>query len=92
MIFNEFVLTTRPYIRTVTIVKPEWYVAFSPSGISPSLMFFIRLLEYATSYFDLNALPDGETKRALVAVYRKKTGKRKEVEGSSSRKTKKLKT
>ena len=24
VIFNEFVLTTRPYIRTVTIVQPEW--------------------------------------------------------------------
>ena len=26
VIFNEFVLTTRPYIRTVSIVQPEWYV------------------------------------------------------------------
>ena len=26
VIFNEFVLTTRPYIRTVTTVQPEWYV------------------------------------------------------------------
>ena len=24
VIFNEFVLTTRPYIRTVTTVQPEW--------------------------------------------------------------------
>jgi len=24
VIFNEFVLTTRPYIRTVTEVRPEW--------------------------------------------------------------------
>ena len=26
VLFNEFVLTTRPYIRTVTEVRPEWYV------------------------------------------------------------------
>jgi pre-mRNA-splicing factor ATP-dependent RNA helicase DHX15/PRP43 len=26
VIFNEFVLTTRPYIRTVSEVKPEWSV------------------------------------------------------------------
>jgi len=26
VIFNEFVLTTRPYIRTVTEVRPEWQV------------------------------------------------------------------
>lgn len=24
VLFNEFVLTTRPYIRTVTVVQPEW--------------------------------------------------------------------
>ncbi|KAF9650365.1 P-loop containing nucleoside triphosphate hydrolase protein [Thelephora ganbajun] len=24
VLFNEFVLTTRPYIRTVTVVNPEW--------------------------------------------------------------------
>ena len=24
VLFNEFVLTTRPYIRTVTDVRPEW--------------------------------------------------------------------
>ncbi|THH14191.1 hypothetical protein EW146_g6109 [Bondarzewia mesenterica] len=28
VIFNEFVLTTRPYIRTVTDVKPEWLLEF----------------------------------------------------------------
>ena len=29
VLFNEFVLTTRPYIRTVTVVNPEWFVRFS---------------------------------------------------------------
>lgn len=24
VLFNEFVLTTRPYIRTVTAIRPEW--------------------------------------------------------------------
>jgi pre-mRNA-splicing factor ATP-dependent RNA helicase DHX15/PRP43 len=27
VVFNEFVLTTTPYIRTVSVVEPEWYVA-----------------------------------------------------------------
>ena len=27
VIFNEFVLTTRPYIRTVSEVQAEWYVS-----------------------------------------------------------------
>ncbi|KAF9221070.1 P-loop containing nucleoside triphosphate hydrolase protein [Gyrodon lividus] len=30
VIFNEFVLTTRPYIRTVTDVRPEWLLEFAP--------------------------------------------------------------
>ncbi|GJE93624.1 ATP-dependent RNA helicase [Phanerochaete sordida] len=30
VIFNEFVLTTRPYIRTVTMVQPEWLLEYAP--------------------------------------------------------------
>jgi len=30
VIFNEFVLTTRPYIRTVTEVEPEWLLELAP--------------------------------------------------------------
>ncbi|KAH7914909.1 P-loop containing nucleoside triphosphate hydrolase protein [Hygrophoropsis aurantiaca] len=30
VIFNEFVLTTRPYIRTVTEVRPEWLLEYAP--------------------------------------------------------------
>ncbi|KAG8989420.1 DEAH-box ATP-dependent RNA helicase prp43 [Tulasnella sp. JGI-2019a] len=29
VLFNEFVLTTRPFIRTVTDVKPEWLLEFA---------------------------------------------------------------
>lgn len=36
---------------------------------------FIRLLEYATNYFDLSSFPDGETKRALQRVANKRSGK-----------------
>jgi len=31
VIFNEFVLTTRPYIRTVTDVRPEWLLELAPA-------------------------------------------------------------
>ncbi|KAG2112206.1 P-loop containing nucleoside triphosphate hydrolase protein, partial [Suillus discolor] len=57
VIFNEFVVTNRPYIRTVTGVQPAW------------------LLEYARLYFDLKDWPDSETKRALVRVANKMTGR-----------------
>ncbi|TFK51412.1 P-loop containing nucleoside triphosphate hydrolase protein [Heliocybe sulcata] len=70
--FHEFVLTTRPYIRTVTEVRPDW------------------LLEFAPQYFDLQTLPEGETKRALQRVLNKKMGKRVEG-GKSERPAKKLK-
>jgi len=30
VIFNEFVLTARPYIRTVTEVRPEWLLEYAP--------------------------------------------------------------
>ena len=28
VVFNEFVLTTTPYIRTVSAVEPEWCASF----------------------------------------------------------------
>ncbi|KAH8112475.1 P-loop containing nucleoside triphosphate hydrolase protein [Phellopilus nigrolimitatus] len=31
VIFNEFVLTTRPYLRTVTDVRPEWLLEYAPT-------------------------------------------------------------
>lgn len=71
VIFNEFVLTTRPYIRTVTLVKPEW------------------LLEYASAYFDLKVFPDGETKRALLRVANKSSGRRVNPSEGDERKAKK---
>ncbi|KAF8645372.1 hypothetical protein AX16_007875 [Volvariella volvacea WC 439] len=30
VLFNEFVLTTRPYIRTVSEVQPEWLLEYAP--------------------------------------------------------------
>ncbi|KAJ2972637.1 hypothetical protein NUW54_g12221 [Trametes sanguinea] len=57
VVFNEFVMTTKPYIRTVSKVKPEW------------------LLEYAPDYNDLLTFPDGETKRALLRIQKKRASK-----------------
>ncbi|KAH8105458.1 P-loop containing nucleoside triphosphate hydrolase protein [Cristinia sonorae] len=38
VIFNEFVLTTRPYIRTVTTVKPEWLLEYATTYFDFSTM------------------------------------------------------
>ncbi|KAG6373562.1 P-loop containing nucleoside triphosphate hydrolase protein [Boletus reticuloceps] len=36
VLFNEFVLTTRPYIRTVTDVRPEWLLEYAPVYFDPA--------------------------------------------------------
>ncbi|TFY61068.1 hypothetical protein EVG20_g7198 [Dentipellis fragilis] len=38
IIFNEFVLTKQPYIRTVTDVKPQWLLQFAPAYFDLSLL------------------------------------------------------
>lgn len=40
VVFNEFVLTTRPYIRTVSEVRPEWYVSALEAPASLDCFFF----------------------------------------------------
>lgn len=56
VLYHEFVLTSRNYIRTVIEVKPEW------------------LLDFAPSYYDLNDdFPEGETKKELMRILKKKT-------------------
>jgi len=43
VIFNEFVLTTRPYIRTVTEVYPEWLVLLTPPFLWRSVLIIFHL-------------------------------------------------
>jgi pre-mRNA-splicing factor ATP-dependent RNA helicase DHX15/PRP43 len=66
VIFNELVSTGRNYIRTVSEVKPEWYVCtfLASHGVTNCS----RLLEIAPNYFDISSFPEGETKRALQRV------------------------
>jgi pre-mRNA-splicing factor ATP-dependent RNA helicase DHX15/PRP43 len=67
VIYNEFVLTTKNYIRTVTDVKREcfkslsfWdYISF-PFSISAEW-----LLTIAPQYYDLDNFPQCEAKRQL---------------------------
>ncbi|ELU35913.1 oligonucleotide/oligosaccharide-binding (OB)-fold domain-containing protein [Rhizoctonia solani AG-1 IA] len=69
VLFNEFVLTTRPFIRTVVEIRPEWYA----------------LLEHAGMYYDLNTFPDSEAKRSLQRIIKKKLGKSDNGERSRKR-------
>lgn len=57
-----------------------------------SVWFARRLLELAPNYFDLSAFPNGETKRALLAVAKKRTsGSRGQSAEADGRKAKKAK-
>ena len=62
VLFNEFVLTTRPYIRTVTEIRPEW------------------LLELAADYYNLETFTDGDAKRSLQRVLKKRKRKGKKAD------------
>lgn len=72
VIYNEFVLTTKNYIRTVTDVKRELTLhihSHSPSSHSIKYCLFgitaEWLLSLAPQYYDLNNFPQCEAKRQL---------------------------
>jgi pre-mRNA-splicing factor ATP-dependent RNA helicase DHX15/PRP43 len=85
VLYNEFVLTTKNFIRTVTYIRGEWCVhepcvmrcgvagsALAASlSISASLCSLCRLVEIAPHYFDLSNFPKGEARRALERLYLK---------------------
>lgn len=75
VLFNEFVITTRPYIRTVTTVNPEWFVQ-PPAPIDPTINAFSRLLQDAAAYYDIDSWKDSEAKRSLLRVRDKLLGRR----------------
>ncbi|GMH37686.1 hypothetical protein BSKO_05559 [Bryopsis sp. KO-2023] len=54
VVYQEFVLTTRNYIRTVTELKGEW------------------LIDVANHYYDTANFPQGDAKRALELLYKKR--------------------
>jgi pre-mRNA-splicing factor ATP-dependent RNA helicase DHX15/PRP43 len=65
VIYNEFVLTTKNYIRTVTDVKRECFVDTERCSY---LFFSISaewLLKLAPQYYDLSNFPQCEAKRQL---------------------------
>jgi pre-mRNA-splicing factor ATP-dependent RNA helicase DHX15/PRP43 len=53
-LYNEFVLTSKNYIRTVTEVQPEW------------------LFDACPEYFELSSIKNGEAKRKLERVYKRR--------------------
>ncbi len=91
--FNEFVLTSKSFIRTVTTVKPEWYVLpFQTHSQTSNSPWRSRLLEYGGEYFNFKTFPKGEAKTALQRLVNKEMGKRfDEVSGPMENRKKKKK-
>ena len=75
VLFNEFVLTTRHYIRTVTTVNPEWFVHLNMS-VDSTPNVFSRLLRDAANYYDIDSWKDSEAKSSLLRIRNKLLGKR----------------
>lgn len=66
VIYNEFVLTTKNYIRTVTDVKRKFQSKGSEQLLTYSSSFTAEwLLKIAPQYYDLNNFPQCEAKRQL---------------------------
>lgn len=74
VLFNEFVLTTRHYIRTVTTVNPEWFVHLSML-VNSMLNVFSRLLRDAANYYDIDSWKKSEVKTTLLRVRDKLLGR-----------------
>jgi len=66
VLFNEFILTSRPYIRTVTEIRPEWLLQYGGQYFDLSSPGF----------------PESETKRALKSVLARQPGKSGEGAGT----------
>ena len=67
-LYNEFVLTTKNYIRTVTDVRPEWLVrAKKLLKFSRTKIYF--QIQIAPQYYDVNSFPEGsDARRKLNAI------------------------
>ena len=72
VLYNEFVLTTKNYIRTCSDIKADWYVCYvycvyGCVCVSPPS----RLLKIAPQYYDLGNFPQCEAKRQLEKIHAK---------------------
>lgn len=85
LVYNEFVLTTKNYIRTVTVVKPEWLlVSLSIIKLTSRKINANILQDIAPTYYDITTFGKGEVKNALARTIDKI--RRKEATKSGGRK------
>jgi pre-mRNA-splicing factor ATP-dependent RNA helicase DHX15/PRP43 len=74
VLYNEFVLTTKNYIRTITSIKPEWLLVsdliFPHQSVyfhgSMLMFFFFSWQEISPNYYDVSSFPKGDIRSALL--------------------------
>lgn len=82
VLYNEFVLTTKNYIRTVSDIKAEWYhmphilhtfleLKLLTAFIITYLFLFQRLVKIAPQYYEMSNFPQCEAKRVLERIIAK---------------------
>jgi pre-mRNA-splicing factor ATP-dependent RNA helicase DHX15/PRP43 len=65
VLYNEFVLTTKNYIRTVVAIKPEWLLVRSVFSIHHYLHLLTPKQDIAPTYYDVNSFPKGDIRSSL---------------------------
>ena len=87
VVYNEFVLTTKNYIRTVTAVKPEWLiVSFTCFFFSTITCLWLMVFQdIAPTYYDIMTFPKGEIRSALLRAAERLSRKEKLRSDSSRR-------
>lgn len=92
VIYNEYVLTSRNFIRTVTDVRGDWYPpSLSLNGdpvnalgnsendaVELMVLSYCRLVDIARHYYDLVNFPQCEAKRVLERLYKKREWEKEE--------------
>jgi pre-mRNA-splicing factor ATP-dependent RNA helicase DHX15/PRP43 len=72
VVYNEFVLTTKNYVRTVTAIKPEWLlVSALPISMAARVYILTISQDIAPVYYDIETFPKGEIKTALQRAHEK---------------------
>jgi pre-mRNA-splicing factor ATP-dependent RNA helicase DHX15/PRP43 len=83
VIYNEFVLTTKNFIRTVTAVKPEWLLVCT-THLDMFLDYILTTVQdIAPTYYEISEFKNPDISRALTRVQDRM--KRREMERASRR-------
>lgn len=87
VLYNEFVLTTKNYIRTVTAVKPEWLIVSLTLTLNQTLRTSSNSVsqDIAPTYYDISGFPKGEIRSSLLRAAERLSRKEKMRSDSSRR-------